>query len=1281
MPATTAAQPPRVFISYARRDGREFAVALRRRLEREAPDITLWRDIEDLEGGRGWWRQITEAIDQVQYLLLVMTPGAAVSTFCRKEWRYARNQGVGVVPVLVADQAVDFAALPRWMAKIHFFSLSDHWEALLRQLRSPAHVPRVPFMAPDLPDGFVERPTEFGQLLKLVLDPERANPVAITTALHGAGGFGKTTLAAAVCHHDDVLSAFDDGILWVTLGQTPNLRDSLLKLYGALTDDHRPFVDTEDAATALAEKLENRNCLLVIDDVWDQTHLEPFLRGGRDCARLITTRRFDIAAARRHHVQVDEMATDEAVALLAARLPADASDHGALARLAARLGEWPLLLELAAATARRRLARGQTLTDALAYLHHALDRHGVRALSVHNASDRRQSVDVTMRLSLDQLSAGDRDACCALAIFPEDTDVPLAVVAVLWGQDDFQTEARAECLADSSLVRLNLATRTVRLQDVVQKYLAEQLPDAAAKHARLVDALLSEGGPFRDLPRGLSPVSDRAAAAGAGRTARADAAGTWDGLSTAYGWRFLAYHLKHAGRESYLRQLLVDYGWLAAKLNVAWRPGKSASKRPLDTARRRAHKAPSRAHRTAARADPAALVEDYDYLGEPGALSLIRDALRLSAHILAHDPGQLASQLVSRLRTTDDPGILAFRRHVADSQHGPWLCTQFPTLEQAGGPLQRTLVEHTREVRAVSVLGEGHAALSASSDRTIKLWNLDTGRVWRTFAGHAAEVDAVAATPEGRRAVSASRDATLRVWDLGSGRLLHILAGHTAGVTAVAVTPDGRRAVSASSDTTLRVWDLETGQFLHTGPGHTAQAQALALTPDGRHVVSASADGSLQVWDLETGLSGCRLAGHTAGVNALAVTPDGQRVLSASADHTIRVWDLQTGRVERTLTGHAAAVTAVVVTPDGRQAVSATCRGRLRLWCLASGRTVSRLKGHAQAVHALSITPDGRCVISASADRTLKVWNLTTAWLRQRPDGHAGVVRAVAVTPDGGRAVSASSDQTLRVWDLHSGHSRCLSERHERAVTAVAVLPDGRRAVSASADRTLQLVDLETGESERTFVGHGAGICAVALTPDGRRAVSASDDGTFKVWDLSTGCELQTWQKDAGSLSAVAVTPDGRHVIVGAADGLLAVWDWQAPAPVRLLAGHRAGVGAVAATPDGRKIVSGSDDATVKIWDLATGRVLHTLDGHTSRVRALAVMPDSSTVVSGSCDRTLRVWDLTTAALLATFTGESSIRACAVAPDGQTIVAGESSGRVHILKLIQPAAEAVRAQT
>jgi TIR domain len=208
--------PPRVFLSYARRDGEAFATALRQRLEHEQPEIALWQDRAEMEGGVGWWAQIECALDQVRFLVIVLTPHAIASEMTQKEWRYARQRGVNVYPVKgMPDEQLKYDGLPNWMRKAHFFDVGQwtgetwtnvkEWETFVNYLKSDRQPPRIPFLAPDLPRDFVPRVREFDELVRLVLAPDHTDPTTITTALHGSGGYGKTTLATALCHEKRVV--------------------------------------------------------------------------------------------------------------------------------------------------------------------------------------------------------------------------------------------------------------------------------------------------------------------------------------------------------------------------------------------------------------------------------------------------------------------------------------------------------------------------------------------------------------------------------------------------------------------------------------------------------------------------------------------------------------------------------------------------------------------------------------------------------------------------------------------------------------------------------------------------------------------------------------------------------------------------------------------------------------------------------------------------------------------------------------------------------------------
>jgi WD40 repeat protein len=145
-------------------------------------------------------------------------------------------------------------------------------------------------------------------------------------------------------------------------------------------------------------------------------------------------------------------------------------------------------------------------------------------------------------------------------------------------------------------------------------------------------------------------------------------------------------------------------------------------------------------------------------------------------------------------------------------------------------------------------------------------------------------------TPDGQRIVSACCDKTIKVWDLASGRELHSLTGHTDWITALLVTENGRMIISAALDNTIRMWDLELGKELNTLTAHNGTINQLVLCPRENRLLSVSADCTLKLWNFETVAPISTLEGHTAPVNAAAMTADSTIIYSVSDDHTMRAW-------------------------------------------------------------------------------------------------------------------------------------------------------------------------------------------------------------------------------------------------------------------------------------------------------------------------------------------------------------------------------------------------------
>jgi WD40 repeat protein len=668
-----------------------------------------------------------------------------------------------------------------------------------------------------------------------------------------------------------------------------------------------------------------------------------------------------------------------------------------------------------------------------------------------------------------------------------------------------------------------------------------------------------------------------------------------------------------------------------------------------------------------------ALTPDTERSAPISRLTSLLRALDLQAHHLrAWDLDQQPGFFLQQLRNQCFELALDELRMRAEAQLAekslPYLRERFRVSRESTA-LVRVLTGHTDCVTWVTVALDGSLAVSASLDKTLKIWDLNTGQVLRTLTGHTDWVTRVAVTPNGRLAVSASRDGTLKVWDLSTGQALQTFKEYTSyfvDVTSLAVTPDGRLIIAVAEERglwlnshTLKVWDLHTGQELYKLTKYTS----VSVTPDGRLAVS-SRDRTLKVWDLATGQELHTLEGNADWVHSVAVIPDGRQVVFASINDTLKVWDLATGLKLRTFNfdiGQRAAVT-----PDGRLAISASLAGTLKVWDLNTGQKLRTFEGHGP-IRGVAVTPDGRQAISASEDHTLKVWNLRSDHELHMPKGHSNRVCGVAVTPDGSLAVSASDDNTLKVWDLSTGQELRTLEGHYSWVRGVAVTPDARLLVSGAWNGTLKVWDLRTGRELRTLKGHDSEVYSVALTPDGRLVVSASGDKTVRVWDLNTGQELHVLKGHTSSVHSVAVTMDGRLAISASVDRTLKVWDLNTGQELHTLEGHASAVHGVAVTPDGRLVVSGSHNGVLKVWNLNTGKAIHTFTVHAMSANWVAVTPHGDQVISVSNDRTLKVWDLGTGQVLLTLSTDAQMRCCAVAPDGRTILAGDERGSIHFI--------------
>ncbi|KAF9239102.1 WD40-repeat-containing domain protein [Melanogaster broomeanus] len=315
------------------------------------------------------------------------------------------------------------------------------------------------------------------------------------------------------------------------------------------------------------------------------------------------------------------------------------------------------------------------------------------------------------------------------------------------------------------------------------------------------------------------------------------------------------------------------------------------------------------------------------------------------------------------------------------------------------------------------------------------------------FRGHTGWVRGVAYFPDGMRVASASSDKSIRIWDVRTGVLVKKVA-ESDEVFSLSISSDGKRLVTGGF-CSITMWDCITWQVMRRVPqGHSNEVWGVAFSPDASLIATAGEHGELFIWNSHTGEHVKTMSGHDPAMEVWTVTfsPDGQRIASGSEDRTIRIWDVYNAEaITGPLEGHRGGVTCVAFSPDGKTIASVSTDATLRLWDIELGNLSLAPIQHNSPVLAVSYSPDGKTICTGSEDGTICLLHPITGDLILGPlRGHRKDVSSIAFSPDGNHILTGSLDQTLNVWDSTTGEMIKFSESirmEDRNLNALLDLP------------------------------------------------------------------------------------------------------------------------------------------------------------------------------------------------------------------------------------------------
>ena len=498
-----------------------------------------------------------------------------------------------------------------------------------------------------------------------------------------------------------------------------------------------------------------------------------------------------------------------------------------------------------------------------------------------------------------------------------------------------------------------------------------------------------------------------------------------------------------------------------------------------------------------------------------------------------------------------------------------------PVLESGG---------HRGLIRDVVFSNDGHYLISVSDDKTMRVWDVQTGKIKQIIRsnigpGSAGKIFAAALSPDNHwlaaggylvnfTGANHARIGSIRILNFADGHLVELLQGHTNVVTALAFSQDSQLLASGSSDKTVRIWNLQNQEqkLVFSLKGHTKTVTTLAFLPDGT-LVSGSEDQSLILWDSRSGEKiktlGPLANAHNAHILASAVSFDGQYILSGSRDGSLHLWEGWTGKFIKIIllekSEKKPVPGAVVFAPNGKEALIGTDQG-----CYL----VSIPKGQAHKIFSR----------------------------------HDQLVMAAAYSPDGGLVATAGgSCQQIYLWDPADGKIRSTFKGRGRAVAAVGFSLDGNSIAWGYQDLEHEM-QIFNGKVQYTGPVSDKTAYTRAVDHHGEYQLKVNTSAKYGLATI-----LEVWKAEIKALSiernstngyqhnAYTFTANANGMITGGGNGMLSLYQTIGGAHIHDFTGHNGDVNAVAASPDGKYLVSGSADQTVRVWNLQTSENLLTV--------------------------------------------------------------------------------------
>ena len=514
------------------------------------------------------------------------------------------------------------------------------------------------------------------------------------------------------------------------------------------------------------------------------------------------------------------------------------------------------------------------------------------------------------------------------------------------------------------------------------------------------------------------------------------------------------------------------------------------------------------------------------------------------------------------------------------------------------------------------------AALSQSysveAERVLRESSYSTNAVLK---GHTESVVYADFSPDGNLIVSSSLDKTVRIWDVRTGRNTKTINGVLANT--VHFSPDGNKIITSSNDGTISIWDTETGDIIFTLfdtiPNNTLNvfnpdgSPCIAIpeaifSPDGTLIASISTNDTIRIWNVSTREKVMSInVGSLTPPEIVLFSPDNKRIVSGY--DTLKMWDVHDGKLIAAMPGHYNTVFDASFNSDGSLMVSSSMDSRICIWNGFTGELI-RFIDHAYAKQ-VKFSPNDTTIISAEMD-TIRIWDTITAhtyfkrydmslkpYVKYNTTQKRRVLRniiiprisAININTAGTRIVVSSEDHTARIVDISPEHGyKDIMDIVLQPGVKIKCGPTGE--ILTTSRRNIIILDKRSFKTKLIISGHTGNVIDADFSPKGETVVSCSDDSTIRVWNTLTGENIFTSPKQNGIVTCVAISPNGNHIISADEKGIIKIWSKTLKEEF-MLANLECRIGDISFSNDGKYLASADDSQEINIWDIQERNLVH----------------------------------------------------------------------------------------